>query len=153
MRIHTDLHAYDVGQIVRDAKCGAWANVLTDHGTRTAKRGAVELQLAGTSNRPNASNTENAATWDEWGIVLAAIFEADPTAIMGSAKRPVYADRDDYHWKTGDRFRSLTSSSDDLYHANHYWRWDAGIMPRGESRCKCGAIRRWTAHAELVASA
>lgn len=150
MRIHTDLTWSQIWDIIRDAKCGAYQTTLTEHGSRTAKARGIELKLAGTSTRYSnsgqwgAQNWDGhmAATWDEWGIVLAAIFDADPTAIMGSAKHPDYADRDDYHWQTGDRFRWLTSSSDDRYHAHHTFRWAEG-MPQGETRCKCGAIRRW----------
>ena len=149
MRIHTDLTRADVHRIIREGKHHAYALTLTEHGTRTAKARGLELQLTGTSTRQRnsgfygaAGTDDYAATWDEWGIVLAGIFAADPTAIMGSAKHPVYADADDYHWKTGDRFRWLTTSASTYYHANHTWRWAEG-MPMGETRCKCGAVRRY----------
>lgn len=46
-----------------------------------------------------ARTDSEAATWDQWGIFLAVIFEADP-----GAKTDSYANAEDFHRKTGGRF-------------------------------------------------
>lgn len=142
MRIHTDKTSAVWGAIYEAVRGlpGVYSDV-SEYGSRSRK-GALELRLRGNSGRhPNsgrwgADSGEYAATWDEWGIVLAAVFDADPEAICGTAKRPVYAGADDYHWQTGERFAAGTMPEDT--HVNHLWNWRA----TGEQECrKCTAVR------------
>lgn len=43
---------------------------------------------------------EYAATYDEWGWLMAALYELDPKAVWGTVKFPQYADREDFDQKT-----------------------------------------------------
>lgn len=57
-----------------------------------------EVFLAGSS--PYAAQHgygEKAATWDEWGVFIAALYSVDPNARIGP-----YADRADFIRQTGD---------------------------------------------------
>ncbi len=153
MRIHTDKmtavrqHIYQA----TGALPGVYAEV-SEHGSRS-RRGALELRLTGNgTRRPNSGRWgaepyggEYAATWDEWGVVIAAVYAADPDAIWGSAKRPVYAGADDFHWQTGERFAhvALILEVGDYVllmpedtHAVHMWDYVA----QGTRECrKCSA--------------
>lgn len=53
-----------------------------------------------------------AATWDQWGIFLASLFEADPTI-----KSWAYGDHMDFHQKTGYRF--VTGGVDSTEHPDY----------------------------------
>lgn len=152
MRIHTDKVnevRYAIWQAT-GALPGVYA-VLDWHGSRSRK-GALELKMTGNAGRYRnsgkwGSDGEEAATWDEWGIVLAAVFAADPDAICGSAKRPVYAGADDFHWQTGERFAHVgvalkTENLGPLLpedtHALHRWNYETF----GTIKCgKCTAVR------------
>ena len=71
--------------------------------TGRTQTGAIELALAADQRkgrRPrNFGNGEYGATWDEWGAIFAALFDADPDATCYA-----YDGREDFHYKTGDRF-------------------------------------------------
>lgn len=131
------------------------------HGSRIRAR-AYEVQLRGTSpRRPNGggygpldtASGEHAATWDEWGMFLAAVFAADPTATVPR----VYDSAEHFHWATGARFRTLTA--DRQHRTGHRWEF-TGEAVTGlytVSRCRgCDALTRWMVHghtfAELEAS-
>lgn len=45
-----------------------------------------------------------AATYDEWGWLLAALYRVDHNMVCGSVKNPVYADVIDYNWKTAETY-------------------------------------------------
>jgi hypothetical protein len=45
-----------------------------------------------------------AATYDEWGFFLAALFRVDPDLICGTVKNPVYDGVDDYNEKTAETY-------------------------------------------------
>jgi hypothetical protein len=45
-----------------------------------------------------------AATYDEWGFFLAALYRVDPNMVCGTVKNPVYADEYDYTWKTAETY-------------------------------------------------
>lgn len=121
MKLHADHIRADV---VRDAlaaeiEAGRIApsvrfKVLREVGTRSGRAHAVEVQLestapsrgrrVGNSGSYGAMRAEvdgYAATYDEWGWLLAALYRLDPHMIVGTAKRPVYADRVDFNHKTG----------------------------------------------------
>jgi hypothetical protein len=84
---------------------------LTEHGSRTHER-AFNVKLwsqnrttisGATRRRPNPGTGNRfggmgayAATFDEWGYFLAALFEADPHARVVHA----YSDRADFHERT-----------------------------------------------------
>lgn len=145
MRIHTDKTSEVRAAIWRatGALPGVYAEV-SEYGSRS-RAGALELRLTGNSPRYTADNQDRAATWDEWGVVLAAVFAADPHAICGTAKRPVYAGVNDFHWQTGERFvhappaietggRALPEDT----HTSHHWDYVA----RDTVECtKCTAVR------------
>lgn len=121
---------------------------IDEHGSRS-RAGAVEMKLTGNSPRhPNsgrwgADTYEYAATWDEWGMVLAAVYAADPDAICGSVKHPVYAGADDFHRQTGERFAGIQkgeapNSLPADTHALHRWE----PVRAGAQQCrKCTATR------------
>lgn len=148
MRIHTDKINEVWAAIWRatGALPGVYAEV-SEHGSRS-RAGALELRLTGNSGRYRntgkwGAHWEKSATWDEWGVVLAAVFAADPHAICGTAKYPVYAGVNDFHWQTGERFvhappaietggRALPEDT----HALHRWAYVA----QGTRECrKCSA--------------
>lgn len=54
---------------------------------------------SGTRGGPQANL--NAASWDEWGIALAALYEIDLQMIAGP-----YRSADDFHAKTGGKYRT-----------------------------------------------
>jgi hypothetical protein len=69
----------------------AWDVVLASDGTVNRRR--VNSGARGDRPRPYA------ATWDQWGVVFAHIFAADP-----GAKCYAYDGAADFHDKTGGRF-------------------------------------------------
>ena len=142
MRIHTDRLA-EVRQAINAATRalpGVYHGEMPEHGSRSRK-GALELRLTGQGPRWTADNRDLAASYDEWGVVLGAVFAVDPDAICGSAKRPVYAGANDYHWQTGERFAHVGPDNYTLpedTHASH--RWD--YVAQGTVECrKCTAAR------------
>lgn len=154
MRIHTNLTYSQMRDALSNS--GAfWAGyrTLTEHKSSSHPR-AFEVALTGSSNsRPNSGTSgasdDYAATWDEWGAVMAAIFDADPDARMGgTAKRPVYADRDHFHFATGDRFRPVTYRPDTYLpedtHARHSWDYEGEGV--GFKCRKCSATRPSNRH-------
>lgn len=114
MRLHTDILApSDIYRAVTAAGMTGVHVEATRHGSR-ARDHAFEVHLTGTSSRrPNGGNygagAGYAATWDEWGMFLAALFELDPQAIAGTPGRPTYASGETFHAATWDRFKSLTA--------------------------------------------
>ena len=143
MRLHTDLTAAEVRHLTPQAKAAVLIDGMTEHRSRTGKARGLEVKLTGTSNRArNDGSGEAAATWDEWGIFLAALYEADPGMIVGgSLERAIYRDGDDFHWKTGDRYRTLTGADQ---HRQHRWtrEWDNRRRDRMVMVCSCGAELR-----------
>jgi hypothetical protein len=85
---------------------------LQEHGSRATEY-ASEIQLeagrrdhgrrAGNSGSYGAMRPEidgYAATYDEWGWLLAALFRLDPKMIVGTPKSPVYADVESFNHRT-----------------------------------------------------
>jgi len=118
MRIHSDtLTANDVlNALGLEKEAGRIAHtvtfkVLTAHGSKT-HAGAIEIQLeswgkedgdgrrAGNSGSYGAGE-DYAATYSEWGWLLAALYRKDYRMVCGSVKNPVYEDGDDFNDKTG----------------------------------------------------
>jgi hypothetical protein len=144
MRIHTSLTHAQMLEVVRGLPSVA-AEVLTEHESATHPR-AFEMRLSGSSLTGGqfGASDYRTATWDEWGIVMGRIFDADPTTRMGgSVKRPVYADAEDFHWQTGDRFTGGFSPADT--HPRHVWD-RSGDSVTGSyivHECRrCSALRR-----------
>lgn len=147
MRIHSNtVNEADIRRVV-DVLVGGNVRVhsLTRHGSRS-RHHALNLILSGSSKFGGQYGDLNyaAATWDEWGIVLNAIFELDPDAVVLG----VYESAEHFHWVTGDRYRMLTPGAQ---HLRHNWlSGDAGGRSVGGSyyvqSCKCGAIVRRLAH-------
>ncbi|HUG50142.1 MAG TPA: hypothetical protein VLZ78_04010 [Terrimesophilobacter sp.] len=130
MRIHTDLDYFEIRKAITESGAPVYPETLVEHRSRTHLR-SFELRLSGSGGRNNTglygAGDYDGATWDEWGAALAAIFGLDPNARMGgTATNPTYANRDDYHWQTGDRFhrRGGTYLPADT-HARHQWEYDA----------------------------
>jgi hypothetical protein len=153
MRIHGN--KITDGALRRAAMSAGMANVtvrFTPHGSRSRAL-AYEVQLRGTSPRRANSGRygadtrsasyaagEHAATWDEWGMFLAALFDADPSVTVPR----VYDSAEHFHWATGDRFRTLTA--DRQHRPGHRWEHtgESATGAYSVSRCrKCNAIVRY----------
>lgn len=119
MRIHTIIES---SQPIRDAlteqkNLGRIAShvsfkTLDEHRSKSAPH-AFEIQLeagerdngrrAGNSGSYGAMRAEHdgyAATYDEWGWLLAALYTLDPEMIVGSPKKPTYDGAEDFHTRT-----------------------------------------------------
>lgn len=136
MRIHSNtLTPSDFYKAVRDLP---GVNVdVTKHGSR-ARSVAYEVRVTGTSTRRTMDNTEQAATWDEWGVFFAHIFAADPNALAGSQKHPSYDGTADFHRQTGNRFKALTMPTDT--HQQHRWQFNGVTLAC--TKCSATFTRR-----------
>jgi len=148
MRIHTNLTSEAMHVALRQSGAPISFHTLTEHGSRTHAR-AFDVRLEGTGGASNTglygAGDYSGATWDEWGAFFGALFELSPsTRAGGSAARPVYANADDYHFQTGDRFHFVAGRGHlpaDT-HPRHRWVYlgtpgDRGV---GDSECsKCSA--------------
>lgn len=98
---------------------------------------------------PPGHLAEDAAVLVEPAVVdqvLGGIFRADPGARMGgSARRPIYANAEDYAWQTGHRFDEPGVPADT--HPRHQWQHD-GSSATGTyivRTCrKCSAVSRYS---------
>lgn len=134
MRIHTD-NPQSARQAVQDALKvlpGVEATVRL-HGSRK-RAGAINLTLTGgdgrlgyrTNTGTHGAGYQGAASWDEWGVVLAFIFDVDPQAYV----KNVYADAEEFHDRTADRFAGKGLPEDT--HARHAWTYG---NPRTCKKC------------------
>jgi len=123
MRIHTD-DPQRARQAVEEALKvlpGVEATIRL-HGSRS-RRGAINLTLTGSDGRTGyrtytgtqGEGYRGAASWDEWGVVLAFIFDAAPDAFVKGG----YAGADDFHDRTAGRFEALALPPDS--HPRHGW--------------------------------
>jgi hypothetical protein len=141
MRIHTDTLTYaDMHYAARDLP-EVFVDV-TKHDSRKRDH-AFELVLSAAPRKGRrhrntgsrgADTYEAAAYWDEWGIVLAHLFTVDPNATCWA-----YDGAEDFHHKTGNRFRDLDTLE---IHPHH--RFDTYDPATNGTSCKCGASRTWT---------
>lgn len=139
MRIHSDILApSDIHRATVAAGMRGVAAEVSTHGSRK-RRTAYDVILTGTStHRPNGwyrdrDESAYAATWDEWGMFLSALFEQDPDMVT-----PYYADANDFHIKTGDRFKMLTAP---YQHggSGHKWQYNPDT---GRQECViCEAVQ------------
>lgn len=137
MRIHSDvLTLSDVWEAIN--KSGAYVDVLEEKGSRSRAR-AFEVKLFGESPYwPNsgdrgAGSYDHAASYDQWGIMLAALYLKD-----SDMKTPYYRDNVHFHNMHGGRYLTLTRA---YTHPRHAWK--PGGTP-GLSLCDCGATRDWS---------
>lgn len=82
----------------------------------------IQLQAGKRDNGRRAGNSGSygamvpeidgfAATHDEWGWFLAALYSIDENMIVGTVNQPTYEDRDDFHDQTG-----MTYAPEELIH-------------------------------------
>lgn len=145
MIIHTNAPA----AAIYNAASGARAHVTVEQrGSRTHDHAFHVVLTGGASvhskrramRPPYGASDAFAATWDQWGTFLAAVFRADQEARCGSAKRPDYADGRDFHLKTNGRFGQPGLPAD--YHGDH--SWVPGGRTEGTHCKKCSAVDlRW----------
>lgn len=116
--------------------------VLRKHGSKKRAR-AFEIQLSGNgiTGGQFGSLDYRSATWDEWGIFLAALYTQDPNMVAGTA----YLNREHFEWSTANRYDALAPESQCKRH-----KWEnAGTSIGGAysvAECaRCGAYRRWVA--------
>lgn len=140
MRIHTnkpEAVASAIMEAVRDLP-GVYTTQHSTHRSRS-RSAALELRLSGNSPymSQGGDRDEKAATWDEWGVVLAAVFAADESATAGE-----YLNGEHFHWTTGNRFRH--GMPEDT-HARHKWEYQGTVVTGAYtvSTCKkCTAMSR-----------
>ena len=119
MRVHSDtlsamgvIHALQAEKMAGRIDAGVNFMTMTRHGSRTHANGfEIQLHANTRNNGRRAGNTGSygamdasdgyAATFDEWGWLIAALYAIDPEMIVGSPKKPVYAHVADFHHKTG----------------------------------------------------
>lgn len=136
MKIHSDiLTTRDVYAATSAAGMrGVTAERLEEHGSRSRAR-SFDVTLRGNSTRkPNPGTGgryfdegEYAATWDEWGMFIHALYEADPKALIGD-----YGPRHVFEQATRLRFEELTAKD---ACRNHVWK-SGGPMMRECKRCQ-----------------
>jgi hypothetical protein len=149
MRIHTNATTEQIRAAINSVPT-VYTERLTEHRSNTHAR-AFEINLSGSGRHGGQYDNREAksATWDEWGVVMAAIFEADQATRMGGSQRnPVYANASDFHWQTDSRF--IEGMPNDM-HVQHKWEWGERSQTTGiySARCKgskghpCSAVKRW----------
>lgn len=147
MRIHTSLTEKEMKDVIKAAGAPICFATLEQHGSRTHAR-AFEVALAGTSTTRSQKNWTQAATWDEWGAFLAALYADDINARCGgSIAYPVYRDAEHFHYSTGSRFvpRLAGSYLPVDTHPRHNWEYRSS---KGFACTKCSATRPTTKQAE-----
>lgn len=122
MKLHSDILTENdiIGALRTEKEAGRIAltvqfKLLDKRGSRS-HTSAFEVQLESWDRTPgdgrrtgnsgsygamSSSDDGYAATYDEWGWLLAALYRIDPAMVCGSVKHPVYADDADFHNKTG----------------------------------------------------
>ena len=128
MRIHTNLTRDQVTAVL---PTGVTLHVFNEHGSRSHPR-AFEVQLTsdnGRTSRWTNSGTHGAgyvkaASWDEWGIFLGALFRLDQEARIPQ----IYEDASDFEYRTNYRYTKDFTVADQ--HAYHKWQWNFG-----EAKC------------------
>lgn len=111
---------------------------LRVRGSRKWER-SFDVILSGSGARRSqyASHAFPSATWDEWGMFLARLFDREPGIKAGP-----YRDRDHFRWSTGARYDDLLPAEQ---HKVHRWQYDGECVTGAYivHSCKgCPAIRR-----------
>lgn len=121
MRIHSNVIGYT--QQIRNALAAEKAagriashvtfKTLAPHRSHSREFAyEVQLEAAQRDNGRRAGNSGSygamrpeydgyAATYDEWGWLLAALYRIDPAILVGMPSSPYYRDREDFNHKTG----------------------------------------------------
>lgn len=125
MIIHTSLTMAQMHDALPD---GVAFDQVFASGSRTHPR-KFAVRLTGSGYRVNSGNRGAGdligATWDEWGLFLAHVFDADPGARAGA---PPYNGRNHYHAVTGYRFAGQVMPADT--HRRHRWTRDGARRQR-----------------------
>lgn len=140
MRIHCSNDVTET--VIRDAASKAQVTLETssEHGSKSRDH-AWEIHLSGNSRRRGNGKDYFAATWDQWGVFLGYIFDADPQARCWA-----YSWEGDFHFKTMGRFNELERDDVPL---DHDHRWQYSGIPYHQSCQKivdgeiCDAWQRW----------
>ncbi len=123
MRIHSNVLTQDDLTVAANL-AGVWHIKRSEHKSRKRSH-AFEVALAGdAAHRSQADRDEFGATWDQWGIYLAALFQRDPAMVA-----TYYADAEDFHFQTHNRFRDGGPGAKER-HRQH--RWNHGGVYRNE---------------------
>lgn len=134
MRIHTDtLTELDV------MRAATTARVTLDRFVRKGSKSrdhAFDLTLQGESRRHQNGGDGKAATWDQWGVFLSALFAADENLTIPRA----YRDVEQFDFRTMHRFDAPGVFPAD-YHGDH--RFEFAGVPYMQSCKKCTASYRW----------
>lgn len=118
MKLHTDtITGADIVRAAREA--GVTVESQAQVGSRSHDHGFL-IYLSGSSRRMSNGRDHYAATWDEWGAFMAALYRTDPGAMWGS-KAYGYKDAEDFHRQTCERFRD--GMPEDA-HRQHKWTYD-----------------------------
>lgn len=139
MKIHSDvLTARDIYQATAAAGMRGVDAEVTTHGSRSRAR-SFNVHLTGTSTRrtnPGWAYGERdfAATWDEWGMFINALYEIDPEAIIGQ-----YPSKAVFEYVTNWRFEHLTAP---YQHGEGGHRWKVEV-PGVQECTSCSATFRW----------
>lgn len=134
MKVHSDiLSPIQIHQATIAAGMRGVDAEVTVHGSRSRAQ-SFNVSLTGNSTRwtnsgQSGSGHEHAATWDEWGMFIQALYEIDPKALIGQ-----YGTYETFAKCTFGRFEALTSP---YACAEHKWRPAPG---EHVTECKwCGA--------------
>jgi len=122
MKIWSDtLNQSDLAKAARLANVDIISDISPFNVHKARKRAyRFEIVLSGDSPFRNGHDSSYpAATWDQWGIFLNALFEIDP-----DISTQYYANREAFNAITDDRFIALTYEQS---HRRHNWRY----MPIG----------------------
>ena len=105
------IHALQAEKMAGRIDAGVNFMTMTRHGSRTHANGfEIQLHANTRNNGRRAGNTGSygamdagdgyAATFDEWGWLIAALYAIDPDMVVGSPRTPVYAHAANFHHKT-----------------------------------------------------
>jgi hypothetical protein len=143
MKIHTDvLTSFDIHHATSAAGMhGVYAVNFKQCGSRS-KDHAFDLSLRGNSTRRpnpgtggrNFSDDEYAATWDEWGMFIHALYQIDPDALIGQ-----YGSRAVFEETTCGRFDELTAET---ACRGHRWVFGGPMIQRCAT---CDAVQNYGA--------
>jgi hypothetical protein len=101
MKLHTDnILSGDLYAAAREA--GVMIESTARVGSRSHDHG-FEIYLSGSSSRMSNGRDHKAATWDEWGVFMAALYRLDTNAMWGS-KAWGYEGQSDFNMQTQYRF-------------------------------------------------
>ncbi|AXH49818.1 hypothetical protein KNU02_gp93 [Gordonia phage Pleakley] len=138
MKLHTNtLTAADISDAARLASAAyttddngktprpiAAVGVARDsrHGSRSRAR-AFDVILTGDATHATQSGDGRGASWDQWGLFLAVLFDRDPSLTVPG----VYVDAEHFAWSTGDRYGVGRDGSPFIvghdYHRRHRWEY------------------------------